>query len=72
MLRTGRFRGVVGLKPQVFAALSGDCSAGDQVTLLSAVFSRQHDFAGVPAIFATVRSGVAVRRPRESRPRGGR
>jgi hypothetical protein len=34
--------------------LAGGCPAGDQVTLLSRAFPHTHDFAGVPAVFATV------------------
>jgi hypothetical protein len=30
------------------------CPIGDQVTLISKAFSRRHEFAGVPAVFATV------------------
>ena len=33
------------------------CPAGDQITLISPAFSRRHEFAGQPAIFAMVRSG---------------
>jgi hypothetical protein len=34
--------------------LAGGCPQGDQVTLLSRAFPHTHDFAGVPAVFATV------------------
>jgi hypothetical protein len=34
--------------------LAGGCPAGDQVTLLSRAFPHAHEFAGVPAVFATV------------------
>src|SRR5438552_15471949 len=37
----------------VSGSAAGGCSAGDQVTLHSKAFSHQHDFAGLPAIFAT-------------------
>jgi hypothetical protein len=30
------------------------CPRGDQVTLISRAFSRRHEFAGVPAVFARV------------------
>jgi len=36
---------------------AGGCHAGDSVALLSRAFSHQHEFAGVPAVFARVRSG---------------
>lgn len=32
------------------------CPSGDQVTLLSRAFSPRHEFAGVPAVFASVRA----------------
>jgi hypothetical protein len=41
---------------RVFGVVPG-CARGDQVTLISRAFSRAHEFAGVPAIFATVRRG---------------
>jgi hypothetical protein len=34
---------------------AGGCPRGDQVTLLSRAFGHAHEFAGVPAVFATVR-----------------
>jgi hypothetical protein len=34
----------------------GGCATGDQVTLLSEAFSKAHEFAGVPAIFARLHS----------------
>ena len=37
----------------VSGSAAGGCAPGDQVTLISKAFSHQHDFAGVPAIFAT-------------------
>jgi hypothetical protein len=37
----------------VSGSTGGGCSPGGQVTLTSSAFSHQHDFAGVPAIFAT-------------------
>jgi hypothetical protein len=33
---------------------AGGCMPGSQVTLISRAFSHRHDFAGLPAIFATV------------------
>lgn len=45
-----------GRRVKVFGS-AGDCSVGDTVTLLSAAFSHAHDFAGVPAISAKVKSG---------------
>jgi hypothetical protein len=41
---------------RVFGTVGGGCSTGDQVTLLSNAFSRAHEFAGVPAVFARVHS----------------
>jgi hypothetical protein len=53
------------------AGLAGGCPAGDQVTLISRAFSHAHDFAGVSAVFATVRSddtyGVSTRIPASRR-----
>jgi hypothetical protein len=39
---------------RIFGVVPG-CARGDQVTLLSRAFSHRHEFAGVPAVFATVR-----------------
>jgi hypothetical protein len=48
------------------------CPAGDQVTLISRAFSHRHEFASVPAVFATVRSdghfSVRTRIPSTRRP----
>jgi hypothetical protein len=41
---------------RIFGMVPG-CPRGDQVTLMSRAFSHQHEFAGVPAVFATVRRG---------------
>ena len=41
------------------SGLAGGCPAGDQVTLISRAFSHAHEFAGVSAVFATVRSDDA-------------
>ena len=38
------------------SGLAGGCPAGSQVTLISRAFSHAHDFAGVSAVFATVRA----------------
>jgi hypothetical protein len=43
-----------GTKVRVFGN-AGGCYPGDQVTLLSRAFSHTHEFAGVPAVFATVK-----------------
>jgi hypothetical protein len=40
---------------------AGDCPVGDAVTIISRAFAHTHDFAGVPAVFARVRSGGAFR-----------
>jgi hypothetical protein len=51
---------------------AGGCQVGDRVTLLSAAFSPRHEFAGVPAVFARVRTdghyGHSVLIPRARRP----
>jgi hypothetical protein len=44
-----------GQKVRVFGN-AGGCPIGDRVTLLSRAFSHKHEFAGVPAVFATVRT----------------
>jgi hypothetical protein len=44
---------------------AGGCPQGDRVTLLSRAFRHRHEFAGVPAVFATVRAdGSYSVRPR--------
>ena len=40
---------------------AGSCPVGDEVTIISRAFARTHEFAGVPAVFARVRSGGAFR-----------
>jgi hypothetical protein len=35
------------------------CPKGDQLTLISQAFSHHHDFAGLPAIFATIHAHSA-------------
>ena len=54
------------------SGLAGGCPAGDQVTLISRAFSHAHEFAGVSAVFATVRSddryAVRTRIPAGRRP----
>ena len=72
---TVRFR----LEPntQVANILSGNvdngCLPGDQVTLMSKAFSHKHQFAGVPAVFARVRSngnyGKRTRIPKSRTPK---
>jgi hypothetical protein len=37
------------------------CPVGDRVTLISRAFRHSHDFAGLPAVFATVRAGGSFR-----------
>lgn len=39
----------------VFGSLGSGCPVGDQVTIISEAFVHTHDFAGLPAIFATVK-----------------
>ena len=39
------------------SGLAGGCTKGNRVTLLSRAFPHTHEFAGVPAVFATVRAG---------------
>jgi hypothetical protein len=41
----------------VSGTAAGGCTQGSQVTLISQAFSAQHEFAGVPAIFATTGPG---------------
>ena len=41
---------------RVFGVVPG-CPVGDRVTLISRAFSHRHEFAGVPAIFSTVKTG---------------
>jgi hypothetical protein len=36
--------------------LAGGCHTGNRVTLISRAFAHTHDFAGLPAVFATVRA----------------
>jgi hypothetical protein len=56
-------------------SLSGSargCPSGDRVMLLSRAFSHRHEFAGVPAVFARVKSngsfGHSVRIPAGTAP----
>ena len=44
-----------GKKVRVFGD-AGGCQPGNRVTLLSRAFSHKHEFAGIPAVFATVRA----------------
>ncbi len=41
----------------VSGALGSGCPVGDQVTVISKAFVHTHDFAGLPAVFATVQPG---------------
>jgi len=56
---------------RVHGAVPG-CPAGDTVTLISKAFAAKHEFAGVPAVFATIRASgrysVRTRIPRTRRP----
>ena len=53
-----------GARVHVFGS-AGGCPHGDRVTLLSRAFRHRHEFAGVPAVFATVRAdGSYSVRPR--------
>lgn len=36
---------------------AGSCPVGDSVTIISRAFPHTHDFAGVPALFAKVKTG---------------
>jgi hypothetical protein len=40
---------------------AGSCPVGDTVTIISRAFPRIHEFAGVPAVLASVRSGGRFR-----------
>ena len=56
------FRSSIDVKPKrvragrvvVVSGLAGGCPKGDEVTLLSHAFPDAHQFAGVPAVSATV------------------
>jgi hypothetical protein len=50
---SGAYRGEV---VRVFGTVAGGCAPGGDVTLISEAFSPAHEFAGIPAIFARVRS----------------
>jgi hypothetical protein len=43
-----------GKRVRLFGHTGGGCEPGGQVTLISRAFSHKHDFAGLPAVFATV------------------
>jgi hypothetical protein len=45
-----------GQRVHLFGNVGGGCAPGDQVTLMSFAFSHKHEFAGVPAVFARVKS----------------
>jgi hypothetical protein len=38
---------------------AGSCPVGDTMTIISRAFPHTHDFAGVPALFAKVKTGGA-------------
>jgi hypothetical protein len=44
-------------KRVVVSGNADGCPVGDAVTLLSKAFSHRHDFAGLPAVYAKVKSG---------------
>jgi hypothetical protein len=44
-------------KRVVVSGNAGDCPVGDAVTLLSKAFSHRHDFGGLPAVYAKVKTG---------------
>jgi hypothetical protein len=60
-----------GERVRVFGTVPG-CPPGNRVTLISRAFPKRHEFAGVPAVFARVRSnndfGKRVRIPRSKKP----
>jgi hypothetical protein len=45
----------------VITGNAGSCPVGDTVFIISRAFSRVHEFAGVPAVLAKVRTGGAFR-----------
>lgn len=45
-----------GERVRVFGSAAGGCTSGDRVTLLSKAFRHSDEFAGVPAVFATVQA----------------
>jgi hypothetical protein len=45
-----------GKRVHLFGNVGGGCAPGGQVTLLSFAFPHTHEFAGVPAVFARVKS----------------
>jgi hypothetical protein len=45
-----------GERVQISGSARG-CPAGDRLSLLSKAFSSQHEFAGVPAVYAKVKAG---------------
>jgi hypothetical protein len=47
-------RVLAGDRVRVFGNVGGGCVRGDRVTLISRAFSHRHEFAGLPAVFATV------------------
>jgi hypothetical protein len=45
-----------GQRVHLFGNVGGGCAPGGDVTLYSFAFSHKHDFAGIPAVFARVKS----------------
>jgi hypothetical protein len=50
---------IAGKVVKVSGSAGTGCARGDQVTLLSRAFPSKHEFAGVPAIYATTGKGGA-------------
>lgn len=46
-----------GERVTISGSVGGGCATGDSVTFLSKAFRHTHEFAGVPAVFATVQPG---------------
>jgi hypothetical protein len=57
---------------RVFGSVAGGCAPGGEVTLISEAFAPKNEFAGIPAIFARVRSNGSyskrTRLPRRRKP----
>jgi hypothetical protein len=62
-----------GTRVHLSGNVDNGCLPGDRVTLMSKAFSHKHEFAGVPAVFARVRSngnyGKRTRIPRSRTPK---
>ena len=52
---------VVAGRSVVVSGTAPGCTSGDAVTIISHAFSRAHSFAGVPAVFAKVKSAGSFR-----------